>query len=179
MPVPSKTNWSALKKELINSDAKELIKLVGDLYRLSEENRLFLHTRHTPDDDQLDHYKKVIYGAIVDAIETGNPRYAEAKKAISLYAKAVDNPTGETELQIYYVECGNKVALKYGDIDERFYDAMVHMYDNACTTVLESFEPEDASPFMKRLQTIYAETDMLGWGYHDGLVGTYYNHFHD
>ena len=36
---------------------------------------------------------------------------SKAKKAISNYVKAVDDPVGEAELMIYFVECGNRFAV--------------------------------------------------------------------
>lgn len=54
------TTWSDVKALLGNLDQNQLIKLVADLYRLSNENRIFLHTRFEIGDNPLGPYKKTI-----------------------------------------------------------------------------------------------------------------------
>ncbi len=35
----------------------------------------------------------------------------KANDAVNRYSKAVDNPIGEAELRVFYVECGNNFTL--------------------------------------------------------------------
>ena len=100
----------------------------------------------------------------------------KAIDAINRYSMAVDNPTGEAELRIFYVECGNNFTLSYGDIDEDFYDAMLEMYEYATETVLE-LPAQEQEKFKSRLQEIMKSASGIGWGYYDGLCDIYYEAF--
>jgi len=52
--------WSSVKAKLAALEAKELLSLVGDLYRLSKENQAFLDARFATLADPLQYYKKII-----------------------------------------------------------------------------------------------------------------------
>ena len=90
----------------------------------------------------------------------------------------MDNPVGEADLRIYYVECGNNFTLSYGDIDEDFYDALLEMYEIAIETVLET-PTEKQIEFQVRLKKIMDSASHIGWGYGDGLADLYYEVFAD
>lgn len=53
---------------------------------------------------------------------------SRAKGAISRYCKAVRDISGEVELKIFFVECGARFTVEYGDMDEGFYNALNLMY---------------------------------------------------
>ena len=151
--------------------------LLRDLYRLSPENKDFFHTRFTTGEDHLARYKKIIQYAIHPYLEDNEPLEIEkANDAINRYSKAVDNPIGEAELRIFYVECGNNFTLSYGDIDEDFYDALLNMYEYAIETVLET-PPDKQKDFQERLKAIMESASHIGWGYGDGLGDLYYEAF--
>ncbi|PQP35704.1 hypothetical protein C6A37_01080 [Desulfobacteraceae bacterium SEEP-SAG9] len=77
---------------------------------------------------------------------------------------------------IYYVECGNKFTLDYGDVDEFFYDALIEMYKRAITKVTKIPKKRQGS-FRKRLEKIMKSSDGIGWGYHDDLCHFFYKAF--
>ena len=52
--------WVDVKKSIGSFERSQLIDLVKDLYQLSEENKIFLHTRCLVGDDSLKRYKNVI-----------------------------------------------------------------------------------------------------------------------
>ncbi len=130
-------------------------------------------------EDPLSEYKKIIQDSVHPYLEDGETLNIEkANNAINRYSRAVDNPMGEAELRIFYVECGNNFTLSYGDIDEDFYDAMLEMYEYATETVLE-LPLKEQSDFKSRLQDIMKSASGIGWGYYDGLCGIYYGAFSD
>jgi len=61
---------------------------------------------------------------------------------LSGYSKAIDDIKGETELMVFFVECGNNFTLSYGDIDDDFYDSLLLMYEMAIQNVTE-LSPEE------------------------------------
>lgn len=169
--------WSDVKTELVNSDKKQLLNLVADLYRLSNENKVFLHSRFKVGDNSLDPYKKIIEECMNPDIYSNKPiQISKAKKAISSYSKAVRDPLGEAELMTYFVECGNTFTVDFGDIDGPFYDALNRMYRRTINKVLTLSE-ERQDEFKDRLEAIMTSSSNIGWGYHDMLCEDYYDAF--
>lgn len=123
------SSWNDIKASIDQLDKAQLTGLLGDVYRLSSENKDFFHTRFTTTaEDPLPRYKGIIQRAIHPYLEDHEIlKIDEANDAIRRYSKAVDNPVGEADLRIYYVECGNNFTLSYGDIDEDFYDGLLEM----------------------------------------------------
>jgi len=169
--------WSDVKAAVASLEEKQLIKLVSDLYYLSKENQAFLHARFAVGGDTLAPYKKTISTCMYPDVYTNKPiEVSKAKKAISSYSKAVGDPLGEAELMTFFVECGNKFTLDFGDIDEAFYDALNRMYRRAIDKVL-SLPEEQRGEFQGRLEAIMGSSSNIGWGYHDMLCDDYYEAF--
>jgi hypothetical protein len=172
-----KPSWKDIEKIINKFYKDQLIKLISDLYQLSSDNQDFLFTRFSIGDDPLSEYKKVIQDAIHPYLEDGEILdFEKAKDAIDRYSKAIDNPIGEAELMVFYVECGNNFTLSYGDIDEEFYDAMIEMYECATNIVL-GLPSKERNKFKTRLQNIMESASGMGWGYYDGLCDIYYKAF--
>jgi len=171
--------WNDIKTPIDQFEKNQLVDLLRDVYHLSSENKDFFHTRFSTGEDPLPKYKKIIQNSIHPYLEDHEPLEIEkANDAIHRYAKAVDNPIGEAELRIFYVECGNNFTLSYGDIDEEFYDALLDMYEYAIETVLET-PKEEQGAFQIRLKAIMDSASHIGWGYGDGLGDLYYRGFPD
>lgn len=146
-----------------------LIQLIASLYKLSKGNRDFLHARFSIGDDPIAPHKKVIEDCMFPDVMKDKPiEISTAKKAINEYSKAVGDAKGEVELMTYFVECGNKFTVEFGDINEGFYDALLRMYHRAIKKVL-TLPDEEQREFRERLKTIMMTSDGIGWGYHDGL----------
>jgi hypothetical protein len=173
----SNPTWSDLKPALANLDKKQLLTLVADLYRFSKENQAFCHARFGVGDDPLAPYKKTIDECMYPDVYKNEPiQISKAKKAISSYSKAVGDPIGETELMVFFVECGNNFTVNFGDIDEGFYDALNRMYQRAIKKVL-CLQEKHRWVFQERLKDIMTSSSDIGWGYHDMLCDDYYSAF--
>ncbi|WP_279401276.1 hypothetical protein [Piscibacillus salipiscarius] len=74
---------------------------------------------------------------------------------------------------IYYVEVGTEFTNTYGDIDLRFYNSLLSMYEKA----IQECERDRAlyENFKNRLSTIVHEASGIGWGYHDELEDLFYS----
>ena len=169
--------WNDVEIIINHFDKKHLMDLLCDLYCLSSNNKDFFHTRFSIGEDPLSPYKLIIQNAIHPYLEDNESLDIErANDAISQYSKAVDNPSGEADLRIFYVECGNNFTLSYGDIDEDFYDSLLEMYDYAIETVLE-LPVKEQNAFKTRLYEIMKSASGIGWGYYDGLCDLYYKAF--
>jgi len=160
-------------------EQRQLVQLIGDLYRLSKENKDFLHTRFSIGDDPLKPYKKIIDECMYPDVMSNNPiRIQKAKRAISNYSKAIGDKRGEAELMTCFVESGNAFTVDLGDIDAGFYDALIRMYDRAIEKILKLPE-EEQNTFRERMKRIMDSSDGIGWGYHDDICELYYDGFDD
>ena len=169
--------WIDVKRIITGFDKKQLVELVGDLYRLSMANKDFFHARFSLGEDPLEPYKRIIQNAIHPYREDNEILdITSATEAIRHYSKAVDNVKGEAELMTFFVECGNNFTLSYGDIDEDFYDELLLMYEKAIETVME-IPLTEQKEFRERLHEIMTSASGIGWGYHDGLCELYYKAF--
>ena len=176
---PKNPGWKDIEKKISKFENDQFIELLRNLYQLSPENKAFFFTRFSIGADPLASYRKIIQNAMNPEIEKGHDlEIKKARDAIKRYVKAVDNPHGEAELRIFYVECGNNFTLSYGDIDGDFYDDILQMYEDAIETVLELPE-KDRKAFKTRLYDIMESADGIGWGYYDGLCELYYEAFPD
>ena len=171
--------WSDVKKAISNFGHTELINLITDLYHLSPDNKNFLHTRFSLGEDPLCPYKKIIKDCLYpDAMHDKPLSIAKAKQAVSQYGKAIGETKGLVELMIYFVECGNRFTVDYGDINEDFYLALVRMYDKAIDTLF-SLHEDTIQVYQHRFKEIMESSSGIGWGYHDDLCDLYYEAFSD
>ena len=156
-----------------------MLDLIGNLYRLSANNKEFIHTRFSLGEDPLESYRRIIQDAIHPYLEDNEPLdIGLAEDAIERYSKAIDDVKGETELMVFFVECGNNFTLSYGDIDDDFYDSVLLMYEKAIQNVTE-LSPKEQKIFKERLYEIMESASGIGWGYYDGLHALYYETFPD
>jgi len=169
-----KPTWIDVKRSVKDIENSNLIELLKDLYELSDENKNFLHARFLAGSSSLSKYKKIISDSLYPDIfdEKDDFNFGKANKAIEAYAKATNDSEGIADLMIYYVECGNKFTLDYGDINEAFYDALVKMYAKAIKAVCK-MPKKKQEPFRKRLEKIMKSADGIGWGYYDDLCYYY------
>mgnify|MGYP006291736231 CR=1 FL=1 len=173
----NKPTWSDVKSVAASLDQKQLLALLGDLYRHSRDNQAFLHARFGIGADPLGPYKVTIDECMYPDVLKNTPiQISKAKRAISSYVKAAGDPIGEAELMVFFVECGNSFTLEYGDINEGFYDALNTMYRRSIRKVL-SLPEEQQGKFRDRLRNIMESSSGIGWGYHDMLCDDYYNAF--
>ena len=173
-----KPTWIDLKKSLKNIDSSKLIELLKELYLLSDENKNFLHARFNGSSASLQNYKKIILECLYEdpLDDNDNFDFDKADNAIMTYAKAANDNEGAADLMVYYVECGNKFTLDYGDINEAFYDALIEMYEEAIKNVLKLPKSKQA-PLRKRLRNIMESANGIGWGYYDDLCHFYHEAF--
>jgi hypothetical protein len=173
-----KPAWIDVKRSIINIEVSQTVELVKELYQLSDENMNFLHARFLGGTTSLKKYRKVILDSLYTDVldDDDNFEFEKADKAIKTYAKATKDNEGVADLMIYYVECGNKFTLDYGDINEAFYDALIKMYEKAIKSVYK-MPKRKQEPFRRRLEKIMKSADGIGWGYYDDLCQFYYGAF--
>ena len=175
---PKKASWEDIKKSIKDFETSRLIDLVADLYQLSEKNRIFLHARFLGGSDSLQKYKKIISDCLYPDLwdEKDDFDFKRAEKAIDDYSKATGDNDGIADLMIYYVKCGTKFTLDYGDMNETFYDTLIEMYEKAIKFV-SKMPKKNRETFRKKLKKIMESAHGMGWGYYDDLCHLYYEAF--
>ena len=170
----AKTSWKDIKPVLSDFSSTQLLGLLQDLYRFSEQNASFMHARFLSEDTQTDHllvYKKRIQKAI-------NPKQpwkqgihlAEGRRAISDFKKANGNIRNTLTLMVHYVKCGNDFTLEFGDIDEAFYDSLGSMFSKIIQILIAQNDKDLVAEWLPMLEVEFHRIDgTVGWGYPDEL----------
>jgi hypothetical protein len=155
MTAPKKSaSWQEIRRMLTAKSHEELLQLISDLYALRPEVQDFLHARFLPAKKPLAPYKKTIQTALYpDVVHGEDLDLARGRKAISDYKKATNDPLGTLDLMVYYVECGTRFTVEYGEIDEEFYESLDAMFTQAVKTLQHS-EQQTIARFLPRLTAI-------------------------
>jgi TusA-related sulfurtransferase len=163
---------SELKKQLKTYKAEELISIIVDCYKSSDDVKKYIHVMLDPEsaENQLFDEAKIKISRQFYP-ERGDPKLklAEAKKAISEFNKLCSNPVRTLDLMIYYVEVGVEFTNDYGDIHEPFYNSMESMYQNVLNKIRTEKDQGLYNLYRDRLKAIVENTDGIGWGFHDQL----------
>lgn len=74
---------------------------------------------------------------------------------------------------MYFAEYATDFTMSYGDINEKFYDALEDAYYDAISVVSE--DEELYKLWKDRLEYIYQEFSGFGWGMDNYITGEYYS----
>jgi len=128
----SKPTWADVKTNLASFDRPGLLGVLQDLYAANEANRDFLHARFGLGGDPLQPYKKTINRSLCpNAFRGQQTSVSRAIGAITKYQKALGDPLGLAELQVFYCE---RAAGFCEDVDHRdttYINALVRMFGRA------------------------------------------------
>lgn len=164
-----------LKKELKKLDQTEVIQLITDLYKLSDDVKQYLSSKFIGEEANailFDKAKKAITDEFFPSRGSAKLRLNEAKKAITDFKKITGDNERTVDLMLYYVEIGTEFTNAYGDIDSRFYNSMISMYGKV---VVECQKYETFFlTFKDRLYKVIIDSNRIGWGYHEALCEKYY-----
>lgn len=162
--------WSDIKSILSRSSERDLLKLIQDLYNLSDSNKDFLEARFMRDGEALLRYKDIIKEYIAPRNPWSDHQISikEAKKILSEYKKATNDAVGLIDLMICYVEYGTDFICEFGDMYEQYYASLESVFGNALK-LMKDFENENTFWFVRRLRVIVEKAENVGWGYYDIL----------
>ena len=173
MAKEDSVNWSDLKKILQDTDKKELIDLIRDLYKRSADDRRFITARYAKVEggsEILEAYrKKVINVYYHPRGAASQPRYSVAKKAINDYSEASGDIKGTMDLALTLVENVMKYLHEFSGIDEASRvggsDMMEKFNELIRTEEGQKFYPY----FRERLQKLYRDSEDSPYGLGDNL----------
>jgi hypothetical protein len=155
--------WADVRAFLLTFDRAGLQGLVKDLYAASKDNQAFLHARFGLGSDQLGLYKATISRWInPDLMKDQTVSVSKAKKAITDYNKAIGRPEGLAELSIFFCEQAVNFVESCGFESEKFFIALVRMFDRSVKCVL-SLPRAERCRFVERLDKVRARAKHVGW----------------
>jgi hypothetical protein len=117
---PKATSWTDCKKVLANWPSKGLVALVQELYRLSDENRRYLHGRLVPaGHSQLLAQTKTKVQRLLTPNEVLSGRFSATQvyRVLDQFAKAVDDGVAVTELTITALAAALETFNEIGDLE--------------------------------------------------------------
>jgi hypothetical protein len=171
--------WSQVKKQLANLEAKELLDIIGQLYKLNQDNKVFLTSQfgHGDAEQLAEPYRRAIKREFNP--DRGYPRLnlGAARKALNNFKKSSADPVAVIDMLVFYVEQGVICTNNYGDINENFYSSLESAYAEAVTLLKRVGNPELFEQFRPRLRRIVRDTSGIGWGFHDQLSDIYYTEY--
>lgn len=166
--------WIDVKASLRTFDRAGLYGLVQDLYEASKDNQAFVHARLGLGLDQLRPFKATISRWInPDLMRNQAVSVSKAKKAIADYRKAIGRPGGLAELSIFFCEEALSLVESCSFEDERFFLALIRMYDQAVKLVL-NLPPAERRCYVERLDKLRSRGKHVGWGVEDELNDLWY-----
>ena len=161
--------WIDVKASLRTFDRAGLYGLLQDLYEASKDNEAFVHARLDLGPDQLGHYKATISRWInPNLMKNQTVSVSKAKKTIAGYNKAIGRPEGLAELSIFFCEEAFSFIEGCSFCDERYFVALIRMYDRSVNRVL-SLPPAERRPYVERLDKLRLRGKHVGWGVEDEL----------
>jgi len=161
--------WTDVKAFLLTFDRAGLQGLVQDLYAASNANQAFLHARFGLGPDQLGPYKATISRWLnPDLMKNQTVSVSKAKKAIADYDKAIGRQEGLAELSIFFCEEAFSFVEGCSFSDERYFVALIRMYDRSVNRVL-SLPLAERRAYVERLGKLRSRAKHVGWGVEDEL----------
>jgi hypothetical protein len=166
--------WADVRAFLLTFDRAGLQGLVQDLYAAGKDNQAFLHARFGLGPDPLVPYKATISRWInPDLTKNQTVSASKAKKAIADYDKAIGRPAGLAELSIFYCEEAFSFVESCSFDDERYFIALIRMYDRSVNRVL-SLPLAERRAYVERLGKLRSRAKHVGWGVEDKLNDRWY-----
>ncbi len=160
--------FSGLRARLVRQGPDSLVRLIGELYRLSEENRRYLHSRLDNPAIQLPRYRQLVAEALwPDPLaKNADVRIADAKKAISQYQRATGDVAGTLDLMLTFVENGTGFAADVGYGNDQFFSSLESMLSRA-VEMLGRCDEDLLGAMRPRLARLRSIACNIGWGYGD------------
>ena len=163
-----------VKSELGKLDKAILTKHISELYKKYKPVKEYFDFYINPDEKKiLEQYKEKVTEGFFPK-RGYQIKLSISRKAINDFKKLGSSEESVADLLLHFVENGVEFANEYGDIDESFYTSVEKTYSNALDLIdknglLDKFE--------KRAYKIVADTEGIGWGFHDYLGDLYYQYY--
>ncbi|MBI4405594.1 MAG: hypothetical protein HY537_15640 [Deltaproteobacteria bacterium] len=166
----NQSDWKSLKHCIESQDNRSLVALIKELFELSTDNSDFIRARYADVEDALKRYKSIVSDAIYpDFMNDRRARidFATARRALSDFKRACDDPEKVLDLMIHYVEIGTRQANDICVDYESYYTSLESMF-SSIIRMLAGKEKKYGTQYLPRLRQI-ARKASDGYGYQDTL----------
>ncbi len=175
--MAKKLTEKMLVKKLEAMSQAELVKIISGFYKTNKSveaslNLMFLGEEYG--NTLLEEYKKRLYKIFnpSNIVRTGFS-LERAQLVLSDFADVCGDNRWYGDLALYFAECATDFTMCYGDIDEKFYDALGDAYHDA--VVAASKDEELYKLWEDRLEYVYHEFSGFGWGMDEFITEEYYS----
>jgi hypothetical protein len=160
-------------KKLKSLEKSDLVELVNRLTSLNKENSLLVKTFLSDSTEiDTDEFKKQISKVLSFNPERG--KWWDFKKTFNILKSLELSTTYSLVLADVFVhaaEEGENITDELGDIDEKYYDNMVKLFEKAAQyTSKAKKEGHDIQYLYKTLEEVYQSSQNIGWGYCDDIA---------
>jgi hypothetical protein len=169
----SPTSWAACKQVLRDWPRPGVVALVQELYKLSDDNRQFLHARLLPQQagQTLDEARRKLKAMqSPEAVFHDEFSHRDLRRVIDQYAKAANDPAGVADLLLSDLEAGFQTFSEVGDFEpivDHLYASLHRLHD-----MLETLDAPARLPLIDRLQILGSKWGSeFGYGISDELTG--------
>ena len=173
--MAKKLTEKSLVKKLNTMNQEELVKIISDLFKTNKSVEARLNLIILGDEygrGLVEKYKKQLYKIFnpSNIVRTGLS-LERAQMILSDFANICGSGRWYGDLALYFAECATDFTMSYGDINEKFYDALGDAYHDA---VAMASEDEELYQLWKdRLEYIYHEFSGFGWGMDEFITEEY------
>ena len=147
-----KISWQDIRRKLKHCNERDLVGMIGDLYKLNKENKYYIHAKFFDDKATFNQYKEIITKSLIFEPFEAKPKLSVARKVITDYKKANDNIQGLLDLMLHYLDCGTYMANRYGYYENGFYGSMRSMFKSSVKEASQL--PEKKDMYLDKLSVI-------------------------
>lgn len=174
--MAKKLTEKALVKRLDVMSREELGKIIIELFKTNKTVEARLNMRFLGEEygsALLEKYKKQLYKIFNPSNLRSGFSLERAQMVLSDFADICDSGRWYGDLALYFAECATDFTMSYGDINEKFYDALGDAYHDA--VVIASKDVELYKLWKDRLEYIFHELSGFGWGMDAFISDEYYS----
>ncbi|MBP1918004.1 DUF6155 family protein [Youngiibacter multivorans] len=164
-----------LKKRLKGMEQPELIDLISGLYKANGMVKEILNSRFSGEGYQaevLEAYKQKLMSEFFPKNMRKMPSLKAAKSYVSDFKK-IGPDEMVMDLTLYYVECGTEFTNTFGDMDAKFYQDMVRMFEEFAHQLNVNGTKENYETLKKRIRKLVHNASGIGWGYSEAIFEIY------
>lgn len=170
-PILHYNNYSMpLKKYLQQFTKEQLIEQIIDLEKKYKDIKsYYLFSLNPGSALHAEKAKKAIH-KFFNSPQGYDPKLREARSEVNGFKKLAPPAESLADIMLYYVECGVKFTLDYGDISGPFYNSVEGMFRDACDVINRNGLK---GLYQSRCRKIVDDTADMCWGFHDELSRQY------
>ena len=168
---------SEVKRRLKEKTVKELIKIISECYKVSNESRFYISTELIENKQETENIinelreeLSIAFWGKKKTLPPPVPNLRKAKKTVSDLKKVTDNPEIIIQFMLGYIDHGIMYSCEYGDMWEQYYDSIENMFQHMTKMIVEHNEQINVWRIIKETEDVIWKSSEFGWGLYDNLT---------